>query len=141
MLALSLHSGNPHSLSPLSHSVCPLVLFCSWFFHSLLCVQLAILFCFGLTVRKKKTTNWNHIGLKNVYHRSWDPECFQTQSPHCGRHLPTSVQIRTCSRRDAHSLINVFKLRACGILEDVFHNALQSQLAFLSRQIHHWKAN
>lgn len=45
------------------------------------------------------------------------------------------------SKQDAHGLISVFKSWARDLLEEVFHSALQSQLAFLSRQVRPWKAN
>lgn len=149
---LSLHSRGPHPL--LLHPVlCAL-----WFYFALglsilsLCVQFALLFCFGLTYKRKKTQlpgiPLNKRKATTIPRPQRASDSWLNTDSVIGTSCPWLVNPTICTnksllpKRGAHSLfIHGFKLLACDILEDVFHSALQSRLVLLSRQTHLWKAN
>lgn len=102
------------------------------------CSVLAILFCFGLTY--KKTTTRKRMSATIPRAQTHGPHTVTSTSSRWLLNPMVHTNSNLLSKRDAHSLlINAFKLWACDILEDVFHDALQSQPACLSRQVRHGK--
>ena len=143
-----LHAGDPLS-SLSSHSVCPSVLFCAWFFHSFaLCsVCGSVLFWLNL---KKNTTHLSGITLNQKTMSAVIPGPRVLLDSHSTQCAQSPVDPRICnkgdllSERDAHGLlICAFRSLACEVLADVSHEGAPVQLVslpaplLLEKQISH----